>query len=263
MKKDGHIHTPFCPHGTKDPLEKYIEKAIQHRFTDITFTEHAPLPENFIDPTPEKDSGMKPELLSPYIETLSELKGRYKNDINIHIGLEVDYIVGYEEETKMFLNTVGPYLDDAILSVHFLKLNEEYVCIDYSETEFMKFAEKAGSVQAVYDLYYDTVLQSMEADLGQYKPRRIGHPTLIHKFQHFHKQSIDDESRIIAILNKMKEYGYELDVNSAGLSKKFCLEPYPPFPMIEYAKSIEIPLVFGSDAHCVNDLHQHYEKIFL
>ncbi|MEK4255010.1 histidinol-phosphatase HisJ [Ureibacillus sp. FSL K6-2830] len=262
MKKDGHIHTPFCPHGTADSLEGYIEKAIQHQFTDITFTEHAPLPANFVDPTPEKDSGMKPDLLPTYIDTLHKLKQQYEKDITIHIGLEVDYIVGYENETKNLLNSVGPFLDDAILSVHFLKWKDEYVCIDYSEQEFMKFVEKVGSVEAIYELYYDTVIQSIEVDLGVYKPRRIGHPTLVHKFQHAHKVHVDDEQRIKEILNKMKAFGNELDVNSAGLSKKYCLEPYPPFPMIEYAKSIHLPLVFGSDAHSINDLHQHYEKIF-
>lgn len=52
MKKDGHIHTPYCPHGTLDPIHLYIEKAIQNGFREISFTEHAPLPSNFIDPTP-------------------------------------------------------------------------------------------------------------------------------------------------------------------------------------------------------------------
>ena len=35
----------------------------------------------------------------------------------------------------------------------------------------MKFVEKVGSVEAVYELYYDTVLQSIEVDLGVHKPR--------------------------------------------------------------------------------------------
>lgn len=262
MKKDGHIHTPFCPHGTTDPLEVYIEKAIKEQFTDITFTEHAPLPTNFIDPTPDQDSGMKPALLTSYLETLSRLKEQYKHDIRIHIGLEVDYIVGYETETKAFLDIVGPSLDDAILSVHFLKWEDTYCCIDFSEDEFIKFAENVGSVEAVYNLYYDTVLQSIEANLGRFKPRRIGHPTLVHKFQHAHKVQVQDEHRIKEVLHRMKEKGYELDVNSAGLSKAYCLEPYPPFEMIDYAKSLEIPLIFGSDAHSVKDLHQHYHKIF-
>jgi histidinol-phosphatase (PHP family) len=258
MKKDGHIHSPFCPHGSQDSFESYIEKAIAHQFEEITFTEHAPLPKNFIDPTPDKDSGMKLEHLLPYIEQLSVLKKKYENEIKINIGLEVDYIVGYEEETTNFLNTYGPYLDDAILSVHFLKINDEYTCIDYSDAVYFEFAKKIGSIKAMYDLYYETVLKSITADLGPYKPKRIGHPTLIHKFQLGHNEHIDDKKQIQHILKEMQLAQYELDVNSAGLSKLLCKEPYPAFEHIAYAKQIGVKLVFGSDAHVAKDLHQHY-----
>lgn len=262
MKKDGHIHTPFCPHGTDDPFEQYIEKAIKENFTHITFTEHAPLPSSFLDPTPDKDSGMNPDFLNPYLDKLSHLKKQYEKDITIHIGLEVDYIVGFEEETRKFLNEVGPLLDDSILSVHFLKWHDTYCCIDFSKEVYLDFAQQVGSIEAMYDLYYDTVLKSIDADLGTYKPRRIGHPTLIHKFQLAHNKKIDDDKRIKEILTYMKNKEYELDVNSAGLSKSLCKEPYPSLPIIEFARSISLPLVFGSDAHCVKDLHQHYDIVF-
>ncbi|KGR77521.1 histidinol-phosphatase HisJ [Ureibacillus manganicus] len=261
MKRDGHIHTPFCPHGTTDSLVQYVEKAIESGFSEITFTEHAPLPTNFLDPTPDKDSGMDPKLLKSYIENVTEIKSTFASKIKINIGLEIDYIPGYETETIAFLNIVGPLLDDAILSVHFLKWENEYCCIDYSKEVFLDFAKKVGSVDAVYDLYYETVRKSIEVNLGKYKPRRIGHPTLIHKFQLAHGVKIDDTNNIKEILLLMKEKGYELDLNSAGLSKVDCQEPYPPLPMIEYARSIELPMVFGSDAHSVKDLHQHYELI--
>ncbi|MGE7666071.1 histidinol-phosphatase HisJ [Ureibacillus composti] len=262
MKKDGHIHSPFCPHGTDDPFEQYIEKAIKEGFSHITFTEHAPLPSSFVDPTPDQDSGMKSEYLYPYIEELKQLKKRYAKQISINIGLEVDFIVGYEDETREFLNEIGPHLDDAILSVHFLNWQNTYCCIDFSEDVFLDFSKKVGNVEAVYNLYYDTVQQSIEADLGPYKPKRIGHPTLIHKFQLAHGQTIDDDHRIKEILTLLKDNEYELDVNSAGYSKTFCKEPYPPLHLIEYARSISLPLVFGSDAHQVKDLHQHYDLIF-
>lgn len=262
MKKDGHIHTPFCPHGTTDPFEKYIEKAINNNFSQITFTEHAPLPTNFVDPTPDKDSGMDPKLLTAYFEKLKQLKAEYEKDITIKIGLEVDYIVGYETETRALLDIVGPLLDDAILSVHFLKYNDTYTCIDFSKEVYLDFAQKVGGIEALYSLYYDTVLKSIDANLGYFKPRRIGHPTLIHKFQLAHGEKIQDDDRIKEVLNHMKEKGYELDVNSAGLSKDYCKEPYPPLHMINYAQSISLPLVFGSDAHSVKDLHQHYETVF-
>ena len=70
MIKDGHIHTPFCPHGTKDALEAYVEKALSLGFQEISFTEHAPLPEGFIDPTPEQDSSMDIEQLEDYFDKI-------------------------------------------------------------------------------------------------------------------------------------------------------------------------------------------------
>ncbi|HWK23792.1 MAG TPA: histidinol-phosphatase HisJ [Ureibacillus sp.] len=261
MKKDGHIHSPFCPHGTKDSFEEYIEKAIKENFTEITFTEHAPLPHNFVDPTPDKDSGMLPQHLTTYLDTVHQLKLKYKDQITIKVGLEIDYIEGFETETRALLDIAGPVLDDAILSVHFLKHNDTYTCVDFSSEVYLDIAQKVGGIEALYNLYYDTVLKSIDAKLGRYKPRRIGHPTLIHKFQLAHGEEIDDNHRVTEVLTQMKEKGYELDVNSAGLSKSFCKEPYPPLDMIEYARSISLPLVFGSDAHSVKDLHQHYETI--
>ena len=262
MKKDGHIHTPFCPHGTQDPLEEYIEKAIQHGFTHISFTEHAPLPSSFTDPTPDKDSGMDAGLMEDYIAQLQELKLHYKNKIHVNIGLEVDYIEGYEKETSIFLNHYGPQLDDAILSVHFLLHEGSYTCIDFSQEEYLRFAQEVGGIQAMYDLYYQTVRKSISADLGPYKPKRIGHPTLIHKFQLAHNEKVEDDEQIKAVLQLMQQQGYELDFNSAGLSKPLCREPYPPYHLVDYAKSIGLHYVFGSDAHLVKDLHQHYDTIF-
>ncbi len=60
----------------------------------------------------------------------------------------------------------------------------------------------------------------------------------------------------------MRDYHYELDVNSASLAKPYCLESYPPQRYISSAREKGVPLVFGSDAHNVQDLHQQYEKVY-
>lgn len=262
MKRDGHIHTHFCPHGTKDSTESYIEKAIKSGFTDISFTEHAPLPPNFTDPTPMKDSSISMSQLIPYMHEINRLKAAYQQDIRIRAGLEVDFIAGYEKEITSFLDEIGPALDDSILSVHFLEVDNRYYCADYSKEVFMELASASGSVKAAYELYYQTLEASIQADLGQFKPKRIGHPTLIHKFQLAHGEKIDDTAQIQHVLQLMKENGCELDVNGAGFSKVDCQEAYPPLSFIEYANSLGIPLVFGSDAHDVNGLHKHYEKFY-
>lgn len=261
MIRDAHIHTPYCPHGTTDPFEDYIKKAINSGFTDITFTEHAPLPVDFIDPTPDKDSGMEQKYVLPYIKDLQKLQKKYQQQIRIRIGFEVDYIQGFEEQTIAWLNTYGPLIDDAILSVHFLHHNNQYVCIDFSDEVFLDFVEQMGSVEAVYRLYYETVKASIIANLGEYKPKRIGHPTLVHKFQLAHSQQIDDESSIIDILHLLSDNNLEIDANSAGFAKKFCKQPYPPLEYFKLIKQLNIPIIFGSDAHQVKDLHQFSEMM--
>ena len=261
MKKDGHIHTPYCPHGTLDSFHLYIEKAIQNGFHEITFTEHAPLPANFIDPTPDKDSGMDLKQLESYFNDLDRLKKQYKKDIVISTGLEIDFISGFEEETTSFLNTYGMYLDDSILSVHFLAFQNSYTCIDFSKSTFLNFIKHVGSPMAVYKLYYKTLMDSITSHLGIYKPKRIGHITLVHKFQHAFPEDVDDHEEIVAILTEIKNQQLQLDVNSAGLAKPYCLESYPAPSYIQLAKQLEIPLVFGSDAHQAKDLHQYYNEI--
>ncbi|HZG74053.1 MAG TPA: histidinol-phosphatase HisJ [Chondromyces sp.] len=261
MKVDGHIHTPYCPHGTNDSFKAYVERAIQLGFKKITFTEHAPLPKSFEDSTPTKDSGMKQQLLEAYLGDLNMLKKQYAKDITIGIGLEVDFIEGFEEETKSFLNEYGPLLDDSILSVHFLRHQQNWHCLDYSSELFGEITELFGSVAAVYEKYFQTVAQSIKADLGPYKPRRIGHITLVKKFQKQYSCPSSFQKEIKDLLHLIKREGYELDYNGAGVVKPLCGETYPPADIAREAFEMGIPLVYGSDAHQAGDLGQGLEQI--
>jgi histidinol-phosphatase (PHP family) len=256
--RDGHVHTKFCPHGSKDSFETYIERAITLGYTEISFTEHAPLPERFDDPTPLSDSAMNKADLNDYFNEISQLKNKYKNKLTINAGLEVDYIEGYEQEITQLLNEVGPMLDDAILSVHFLRDSLGYSCLDYSPENFQMMISAYGSIEKVYQNYYRTVLKSVEADLGPYKPRRIGHITLVHKFQLKYPMNRPFDHEIEQILNSISNHNYELDYNGAGTAKPLCREPYPPTHIIKKAKSMNIPLVYGSDAHQAKELGQGY-----
>lgn len=256
MRKDGHIHTPFCPHGSKDSFEQYVEKAIELGYTEISFTEHAPLPNGFIDSTPTQDSAMSQEQLLDYFSEIEKVKQKYKKWIKINAGLEVDYIEGFEKEITSFLNKTNQLLDDAILSVHFLKFSDEYICIDYSPDLFEKTVQKYGSVEAVHENYYRTVLKSIQADLGDYKPKRIGHMTLVNKFQRRFPVNKSFHDAIHSILLAMKKNDLELDYNGAGTAKPLCREPYPPASIVKEAKKIGIQLIYGSDAHQIKDLGQ-------
>lgn len=258
VKKDGHIHTPYCPHGTKDKLEAYVEQAICEEFDCLTFTEHAPLPIGFTDPTPMKDSAMNLNMMENYIIDLQSLKDKYQYKIKINIGLEVDYIKEYESETKKFLDQYGKFIDDSILSVHFLKFENSYYCIDFDEKTFGKMIEVAGSLQNLHLAYYQEVLHSIHSNLGIYKPKRIGHITLVNKFQKMYPISFSTEESVKKVLQSIKEQNLEIDFNVAGLRKEFCGDTYPGESIAKLAIQQNIPLIYGSDAHSARDVGKNY-----
>ncbi|TDL35463.1 histidinol-phosphatase HisJ [Jeotgalibacillus sp. S-D1] len=261
--RDGHIHSPYCPHGSKDSFTRYIERAIELGYDEISFMEHAPLPKSFTDPTPDKDSGMKMDHLEQYFYDLSDLKKAYKKDLAIQTGLEVDFIKGFETETASFLTEYGKELDDSILSVHFLLKDGIYDCMDFSHQVFKRMITRYGSSDSIHEAYYQTVLDSIMADLGSFKPKRIGHITLARKFQLKYPFAKSHSHLIDAILKAVQETGSELDYNGAGAVKPYCREVYPSEDIVAKAVHMGIPLVYGSDAHQADDLNQGREQLIL
>ncbi|HAK1499085.1 TPA: histidinol-phosphatase HisJ, partial [Listeria monocytogenes] len=107
------------------------------------------------------------------------------------------------------------------------------------------------------------VKQSIEADLGLFKPRRMGHISLCQKFQQFFWEDTSDFSEEVmekfrVILALVKKRDYELDFNTAGLFKPLCGETYPPKKIVTLASELQIPFVYGSDSHGVQDIGRGY-----
>lgn len=258
---DGHIHSPYCRHGSEDTFEEYIEKAIEIGLMEITFTEHLPLPEGFKDPSAENDSAMSTDKLDDYLEDVKALKEKYGDKIKINVGLEVDYIEGYEQVTKEMLNNIGKNIDDAILSVHIIKINNKYHCVDYNPEEFGKISEMLGGVDNLYSKYYQTVKKAINADLGEYKPKRIGHLNLVRKFNKVYPHDYSSNKELLELVKLLKDNNYEVDYNISGLRKDTCKEPYINGYLLDLIKEYNIPMILGSDSHCSKDLSSLYDFI--
>lgn len=256
--RDGHIHSPYCPHGTENSFELYIEKAIEMGLKEISFTEHMPLPGDFLEPERHKKCFPDPDLMEEYFRELKLLKEKYKSVIKINAGFEVDYIEGYEEKMKEMLNRFGNMIDDSILSVHMIKLYDGYYCIDARPDEFGMVAEKLGGVEKVYDEYYKTVLKSIRADLGPFKPRRIGHPTLVRTFQKAFPLEYSNHELMEEIVREIKKNNYEVDFNTSGMRKPYCGEVYPTGFFADLVKKYGINTVYGSDSHTASDVGRDF-----
>lgn len=257
IKRDGHIHSPYCPHGSKDTLEEIIEKAIEIELEELSFTEHLCVPRYFVKKEfLDKCSPSKEEFYR-YIKAVKEIRKNYKN-IKINIGAEIDYVEGLEEEYKELLNEVGPLLEDSLLSVHFVKYKEEYYAIDYLD-DFIRLLEVL-ELEKIYDLYYETLYKAITSDLGPYKPKRIGHPNLIRIFHKKFPLVYKNTLLLRKIVSTLKELDYEVDVNTAGLRKPYCGECYVSGTLDLLVKEYDVRRVYGSDAHQASDVGRDFSN---
>nr|WP_309101483.1 histidinol-phosphatase HisJ [Fredinandcohnia onubensis] len=270
MKKDGHTHTEFCPHGPGEDVELFIQKAIELGFTEYSITEHNPLPKSFRDQASGAreaiiTGGMNVNDVEPYLRKMHELKDKYKSDIKINVGFEVDYLPGFENWTIDFLNEYGKQIDDSILSLHFQNGSGGFRAIDFSPEDFDSgLVQHYGSFQKAQENYFSTYLEMVEADLGFYKPIRMGHLTLCQKFQAYFESeatSLSDTSLILIdrIIEKVKDRGYEFDFNTAGIFKEYCGETYPSASIINRVKEKGVQFVYGSDSHSSQDVGRGYD----
>ncbi len=259
--KDGHIHSSYCPHGTKDAMELYVQQAIKLGLKEITFTEHMPLPSTLQKFDLPRDAALSPEQIAPYFKEIEELQEKYKKKLKINKGLEVDYIEGLESETRVLLGKYGKELEDSILSVHFLKIGEEYVCLDWSPIQFKEIIAKCGSLEKVYELYFQTLLKAIQADLGEYKPKRMGHPALVKIFQLRYPYTYKNKALLETIVKEIKARNYQVDYNTAGLRKPLCRMTYPSGYLLDLLKRYNVKLVFGSDAHSAKDVGKDFNRV--
>lgn len=246
--KDGHLHSPYCPHGSKDSFESYIIKGIEQGLDEISFTDHLPLPEIPMDKEFLHECALSEKDTLKYIEDILSLKKKYEDKIKINLGFEVDYIEGYEEEIKNEINKYGNYIEDSILSVHFVKFNNEYRCIDMLQ-DFEYLLNSIGSLEGVYNLYYNTLIKSINSDLGDYKPKRIGHPSLVRKFALKYPYEYKNIDLLKKLVNLIKDKGYEVDYNSSGLRKELCGEKYPSGILYDLLINANVKMINGSDSH--------------
>lgn len=271
MKRDGHTHTEYCPHGQVEDVELLIQQAIKLGFKEYSVTEHAPLPPVVIAQGggPAQvftTGGMALNDVTHYLNKVTALKQKYASDILLHVGFELDYFQHHEAWTKDFLNEHGSQTDDGLISVHFLDGVDGLRGIDFSYEDYRDgIVANFGSFQQAQTAYYEMVLRSLEADLGPYKPNRLGHISLCHKFKNAFAEETDftPDSFVLIdeLLQKTKERGYTLDLNTAGLFKENCLEVYPTERILQKAVTLDIPLIYGSDTHHYDDLNRGYETI--
>ncbi len=109
-----HTHTWRCHHavGTE---EEYVERAIECGLQILGFSDHTPMP---YDGGFVSDSKMTFDQVEDYVDTVLCLRDKYRADIEIHLGLEVEYYPKYFDKLMSMLSDYP--MEYFILGQHFL-----------------------------------------------------------------------------------------------------------------------------------------------
>ncbi len=234
MIVDLHNHTPLCNHA-EGSIEEYIQSAIKAGIKIFGFSDHAPMD---FDPKYR----MKFSDMQDYEAEVLIAKEKYKKEIQILLGYEVDYLPGHMD--KRVLNADVDYL---IGSVHFLE------GWGFDNPEFIgKWEEQ--NIDEIWQKYFDTIEDMAKSKLFDI----VGHFDLIKVFKFMPKGSIVDMAR--DALLSIKKADMVLELNVAGYRKKV-EEPYPSKDLLEMAFELNIPITFASDAHSPKQINMYEDKI--
>lgn len=128
-----HTHTWRCLHASGTERE-YIENAIEGGLKILGFSDHTPMPYpgDYVS-----KSKMRMDQLEDYVTTVLRLKKEYEREIEIRLGLEVEYYPAYFEELLEF---TGQYpVEYFLLAQHFLgnEINDFFVMDRTSDREHL------------------------------------------------------------------------------------------------------------------------------
>lgn len=222
MRTNYHTHTTRCQHACGTD-EEMVLSAIEGGFSVLGFSDHSPWP--YTDGF-RSHIRMTTDELAGYVASVRSLQERYKDRIEIKLGLECEYFPEYIPWLKQQRELYG--LDYLVFGNHFA----------FKEKGNIYFGRETNT-PADLELYRESVLQGMEVGLFDC----LAHPDLFmrsyYKFdEHCHRVSTD-------ICRTAHRLGTVLECN---YSMRFCTE----FWKIAHREDCKV--IIGTDAHNPADL---------
>lgn len=238
---DYHTHHVRCGHAS-GTLEEYVLQGIEIGLDQLGLSDHMPL--LHVDPaTYYSGMAMPMDELPRYFEECLYLKDKYHDQIDIRIGLEGDYIEGYEEQIERIVK--GYPWDYVIGSVHFLG---EW---DISDSRQLHGWE-GRRVADVYQLYYSMIQKAARTGFYQY----LGHLDVIKRFGQIPEEDMWQVEK--QTVDMIKDNDLAIELNASGLRMP-CEEMFPSRRILTYCLEKNVPLTVGSDAHQPARLSQNLD----
>lgn len=259
---DSHIHTHYS-HG-KSEIYEIINYALNQGIDNIGFSEHFHY--DFLDKSEIPTVNGRPvegtlkNNFKMYYKTLERAKKEFKNKINIRIGVEVDYVIGKDNEIKTSLNEM-PFINDYKEENPERKYDFDFImgATHFIGEDLKYFSDyKQRGDDWMLNEYFNSLKQSIKSGLFNI----IAHPELIKFYIDADEKYYND--KLDEITDLLKEYELAIDVNTDYMKGDYFnnIEKINPgILMLRMCKDKNIPLVLGSDAHQFNRIGNCFEEV--
>lgn len=234
-----HSHCLYC--DGRANMDDFIRFAISEGFTSYGISSHAPLPFSTA-------WTMEWDCMDEYLNEFQRLKEKYSHQIELIIGLEIDYLNEMSHPASACFQELS--LDYRIGSVHMLYDSQGTVVdIDTPADHFRELVDKHfdGDLDRVVRLYYEKLFRMVE--LGGFDI--IGHADKMHYNASCYRPGLLDESWYESLLrdyfSEIARRGYIVEINTKAYHDLGTF--YPNERYFSLLKELHIPIQVNSDAH--------------
>ena len=218
-----HTHTKRCMHAIGEDRE-YVERAIAEGIKILGFSDHGPMPYKNYEAYYKMTRGE----LSEYVSSVSSLREEFKERIEIHIGLEVEYYPSLWDESLRFWS--GYPIEYLVLGQHFV--GEE-------TDEYPDRSPKGSPDVERLKKYVDALVLGIDSG----RVSCVAHPDLLNYTGGDMNVYFDEMGRLI---DAAKGKGIPLEYNLLGMAERRC---YPRREFFEEVKRRCADVIIGCDAH--------------
>ena len=216
-----HTHTFRCNHASGTE-EEYVRNAIDRGIKVLGFSDHTPY---VFEGDHYSYFRMRPELLEDYVSSVLALREKYKYEIEIHLGVEIEYYPKYLSETLKMLREY--HIEYLILGQHFVgnEIGEPY-------------CGRASDSEELLERYVDQCIEALRTGMFTY----LAHPDLLF--------FVGDDDVYRRHMQRLcvaaKELDIPLELNLLGLKDG---RNYPNELFWKIAAAEGCKAILGCDAH--------------
>ena len=248
IRQNLHTHCTYC--DGKNTLEEMVLAAIDKGFSSLGFSSHC------FSNLSYDECGIKTAAdYEAYLSEVEALKQKYKNQISIYRGIELESRI----KDELYPNP-DPRLDYSIGSIHWFYLDSRHWEVDYKAEILLQAKEAFGGFRPLIESYYNEVIE-----FAKHSSYSItGHIDLVTKFSELNSFGFENESwyrdAALSAAESVVKCGKLVEVNTGAISRGYRTTPYPDPFILKRLAELNAPIIVTTDCHSANNIDIKYDE---